>query len=160
MPCFRKGGSGALLSELLRKESIAILPVTAREETHQDVTVLETSTQRQYRLVLPGATLYAAEWQECLDHVAKATPKPRYVVGSGSLPPGVPDDFYARPSRAAKSAGARMVVDCSGEPLRAALEEGIYLIKPNPREFREPLRASTLHRLPDRRRLRRARHRR
>jgi 6-phosphofructokinase 2 len=49
----------------------------------------------------------------------------------------VPVDFYARVARLARKAGARLVLDTSGEPLRAALAEGVYFAKPNRREFRE-----------------------
>jgi 6-phosphofructokinase 2 len=39
--------------------------------------------------------------------------------------------------RTAKQIGAKVVLDTSGPPLKAALEEGVHLIKPNLREFRE-----------------------
>jgi 1-phosphofructokinase family hexose kinase len=49
----------------------------------------------------------------------------------GSFPPGAPDDFYARLSRIAREAGVRVLVDAKGAPLRAALEERLFLVKPN-----------------------------
>jgi tagatose 6-phosphate kinase len=49
----------------------------------------------------------------------------------GSFPPGVPDDFYARLTRAAREAGVRVLVDAQKAPLRAALEEAPFLVKPN-----------------------------
>ena len=72
------------------------------EETREDFSVTEISSGQQYRFVLPGPRLDEAEWQECLDLVAKIEPFPRFLVASGSLPPGVPDDFYAKVSRIAK----------------------------------------------------------
>jgi 6-phosphofructokinase 2 len=33
--------------------------------------------------------------------------------------------------------GVRVVMDASGEPLKLALREGVFLVKPNIREFRE-----------------------
>lgn len=137
------GDTGALLARLLIKEGVQVLPVEAKEETRQDVTVLETSTGRQYRFILPGAPLDTNEWKECLEHVARAAPGPRLVVGSGSLPAGVPVDFYARLGWTAGRVGSRQILDCAGEPLQAALKEGVYLIKPNLREFEE-LVGSTL----------------
>jgi 6-phosphofructokinase 2 len=62
---------------------------------------------------------------------------PPLVVGSGSLPPGVPDDFYACAAWIAKRGGAKMVVDTSGNALAAVLKEGVYLVKPNLRELQE-----------------------
>jgi 6-phosphofructokinase 2 len=49
----------------------------------------------------------------------------------------VPADFYARVARAGKKKGAKTIIDASGEALEEALKEGVYLIKPNVREFRE-----------------------
>jgi 6-phosphofructokinase 2 len=69
-------------------------------------------------------------------------PAPKFVVASGSLPPGVPQDFYAMAARAAKQRGARLVLDTSGPALDAALREGMYLVKPNLRELRELVGAS------------------
>jgi 6-phosphofructokinase 2 len=51
------------------------------------------------------------------------------------LPPGVPADFYKRAARIAKECGAKLVLDTSGPPLQAALEEGVYLFKPNLHEL-------------------------
>jgi 6-phosphofructokinase 2 len=59
------------------------------------------------------------------------------VVGSGSLPQGAPEDFFARLARAAKAIGSKVVVDTSDLPLKAALREGVFLIKPSFDEFRE-----------------------
>lgn len=132
------GSSGGLLSRLLRSEGVPTLEIPAEEETRQDFTVVEQSTERQYRFILPGARLDVGEWRECLDVVQNVTdPEMRIVVASGSLPDGVPVDFYARLARIAKARGYRLLLDCSGEPLKAALSEGVYLIKPNLREFQE-----------------------
>jgi 6-phosphofructokinase 2 len=57
-------------------------------------------------------------------------------VASGSLPPGVPADFYAQAARVGKNRGAKVIIDASGEVLEEVLKEGVYLIKPNVREFR------------------------
>jgi len=61
-----------------------------------------------------------------------------YVVLSGSLPPGVPPDFYGRLARLAVNAGAFTAVDTSGEALLETIESGAAdLIKPNSAELRE-----------------------
>lgn len=58
-----------------------------------------------------------------------------YVVASGSLPPGVPDDFYARVARLARQSGAHCVVDASGPALTQALAAGVFMVKPSLREL-------------------------
>jgi len=77
-----------------------------------------------------------AHWQECLATVARAEPRPQFIVASGSLPPGVPDDLFGRIAGIARTMDAKAIVDASGPSLISALKEGCYLIKPNLREFR------------------------
>jgi len=135
---FPSGGpSGATLQLLLNQEAIAHHPVSIKEWSRENLIVLEQSTGVQYRFGMPGPELRDEEWQRCLEEIFSASPGPDYVVASGSLPPGVPQDFYARVARLGKEHGARVVIDTSGEPLRLALREGVYLIKPNIREFRD-----------------------
>src|SRR5262249_7279805 len=58
------------------------------------------------------------------------------VVASGSLPPGVPVDFYARLASIVRSNGARLILDTSGPALQAAMSAGgIFLAKPSVGEF-------------------------
>lgn len=131
------GVAGDLLRRLVASEGVASLAVDAGEETRENFTVFEEETGRQYRFVLPGPVLREAEWQGCLRHLADARPAPGIVVASGSLPPGAPEDFFARAAGIAGTHGAKMVVDSSGAPLKAALARGVYLIKPNLSEFRD-----------------------
>ncbi len=88
-------------------------------------------------LRLAGAHLAENEWQACLDILQTNLQPKTFLVASGSLPPGVPDDFYARVARIAKEYGSNLVLDTSGRPLAAALEAGVYLVKPNLRELQE-----------------------
>ena len=131
------GATGGLLRRLMDREGVQSLAISAVEETREDFTVFEETTNRQYRFVMPGAPLSEPEWQECLRQIASIKPRPDFVVASGSLPPGVPEDFYGRVARVAKESGAKTIVDTSSAPLMAALMEGVYLIKPNLREFQE-----------------------
>jgi 6-phosphofructokinase 2 len=71
-----------------------------------------------------------------LGSIARITPRPAFVIASGSVPPGVPHDFFGRLAQASK-AHSKIIVDTSGPFLKAALETGVYLIKPNLREFQE-----------------------
>ena len=131
------GPAGDLLEELLLGEGVAHVAIRTHGWTRENVNVDEQETGKQFRFVLPGPPLAAAEWERCLATVSELEPFPRLLVVSGSLPPGVPPDFYALLARMARSAGARMVLDTSGEPLRLAAKQGVYLLKPSLREFQE-----------------------
>jgi 6-phosphofructokinase 2 len=56
-------------------------------------------------------------------------------VASGSLPPGVPDDFYGRVARLVRERGARLILDTSGPALGQALAQGVFMVKPNLNEL-------------------------
>lgn len=131
------GHTGIMLRDLLDREGIFHHPVPIEGWTRENLTVSEKSTGQQYRFVMPGPVLREGEWQQCLDELAATRPRPAYIVASGSLPPGVPVDFYARVARLAHELGCRAVVDTSGEALCLAVREGVYLIKPNLREFQQ-----------------------
>lgn len=135
---FPSGGpTGDYLQELLAEEGLDCLPVPVEGRTRENLIVLEETTGLQFRFGMPGLPLREAEWQRCLEVLAGARDKPAYIVASGSLPPGVPSDFYARVARIGNSLGARVIVDTSGEALQQALQEGVFLVKPNIRELGE-----------------------
>lgn len=134
-PC--GGPTGEYLLELLQQEGLTCLPSPVKGWTRENLVVLEESSGLQYRFGMPGAHLGDNEWRGCLEALVTIDRKPDFIVASGSLPPGVPDDFYARVARIGTELGALVIIDTSGEPLRQALQEGVYLIKPNIRELGE-----------------------
>lgn len=131
------GAIGKLLHRLVEREGIDSLVTPAHVETRENFTAYEQDTGEQYRFVLPGSALHRAEWEAVLDQLSGLPEKPLYVVASGSVPPGVPEDFFAQVVRRAKALGARTVIDTSGPALKAALDEGVTLIKPNLVELTE-----------------------
>lgn len=132
------GATGHMLQDLLGDEGVINhRPIPIEGLTRQNLTVLEESSEQQYRFGMPGPTLQDAEWQQCLDELAILEPKTGYIVASGSLPSGVPEDFYARVASSGREMDTRIIVDTSGKPLRLAAREGVYLLKPNLRELRQ-----------------------
>ncbi len=132
---FTAGGPiGDYLQRLVSAEGVKSSVVTIAGVTRESFTVRETATGSEFRFVLPGPSVTAAEFEACLDTIGKAN-APRYVVASGGLPPGAPEDTHARIARMAKALGARVVLDVAGQPLRLALKEGVHLVKPNLREL-------------------------
>jgi len=125
------GAIGKLLQRLVEREHIPSLVTPSHVETRENFTAYEEPTGEQYRFVLPGSALHRAEWEAVLDRLASLPGKVKFVVASGSVPPGVPDDFFARVVRHAKALGAKTVIDTWGAALEAALKEGVTLIKPN-----------------------------
>jgi 6-phosphofructokinase 2 len=135
------GSTGQLLRLLVERDNVGSLTIEIAEETRENFTVLEEKSGSQYRFVLPGPMLAEQDWRACLNALQEIDELPWLVVASGSLPPGVPDDFYARVAQITKAHGSKLVLDTSGKPLAAALEEGVYLVKPSLRELQELVNA-------------------
>lgn len=135
---FPAGGiTGERLRGLLDAERLRFDAVAIAGETRESFSVHETAGDREYRFVLPGPALDRIEWEACLQRVLAAAEGCRFVVASGSLPPGVPEDFYARLARLLAARGLPLVLDTSGPALAAAIEAGVHLVKPSLRELRE-----------------------
>ena len=137
---FPSGGpAGATLCHLLQAAGLRFRAIPIGGATRESLTVDEEESGEQYRFVLPGPELTAAEQAECLRAVEAAAPPSGFVVASGSLPPGAPADFYATLGAACGARGARFVLDTSGAALRHGPGARAYLLKPNLREAEELL---------------------
>ena len=117
-----------------KKVRCHVMPIA--EETRESFSVHETSSGNDFRFVLPGPNVSAVEYEACFDYVAQHLPK-QFLVISGGLAPGVPDNFYARLAALAKQHGVRVVLDTNGPALVEALKVGVYLFKPSLRELRD-----------------------
>lgn len=127
---FTTGGpSGQVLRDLVSQEGIDCEVIQTEQWTRENFIVAETSTNAQYRFGMPGAALTEAETEAVLETLRQS--KAEYVVASGSLPPQMDVNFYEKVAAISKEIGARLVLDTSGEPLRAACDEGVFLLKPN-----------------------------
>ncbi len=133
----RGGPTGELMEQLLESKGLRRWPISISGHTRENFTVTDRKSGREFRFVMPGPTLSEPEWQRCLEAVSTVAADADFIVASGSLAPGMPEDFYARVAQVARKQNARLVLDTNGGPLRAALEEGVYLAKPNRREFRD-----------------------
>ena len=133
--CVFTAGSftGHFLREMVDSIGMITRVVPISDSTRASATVFDDATGREYRVTPPGPTLNENEWKACFDALFDI--ETDYIVATGSLPGGVPEDFYARVAARAKDRGARMILDTSGPALAAALDEGVFLVKPNLREL-------------------------
>ena len=128
---FPSGGyTGKQFNKLLADEGVPSVIIESNNETRENIVVVDQSKNLQYRFGMPGTALREEEWKEIL-RVIDAMQDIEYLVCSGSLPPGVPEDIYAQLAVMAKHKGARCIVDTPGRALQLAIDAGLYLIKPN-----------------------------
>ena len=133
---FPSGGlTGQHLQDLLKAEHIHQHPILTENMTRENFIVVNREVHEEYRFGMPAVELLPREELEILRVLKSLSPKPKFIVVSGSMPPGSSDDFLAKIARIARQDDAKLVVDTSGEALKNAVEEGIYLLKPNQAEL-------------------------
>jgi len=132
------GVTGILFRQLLDADGIRYDPWPLAGETRTSMTVMEGATGLHYRLVLPGPEQTAEEGERILAAISRILAQGfRYVVGSGSLPPGIAPDFYGRLADLARGNGAALILDTHGAALQGALPRRPYLIRLNHQEAQE-----------------------
>lgn len=123
------GITGPLLDGLVQASGIKSRRISIADHTRISHTVHERSTNLEFRFVPEGPVVTRQECEACL--AALEDIDCEYLIASGSLPRGVPADFYVKVGRIAARKGARFVLDTSGDALREATGQGVYLIKPS-----------------------------
>lgn len=130
------GPTGAMVSELVDRAHVPARRVPIANATRESFTVNERSTGNQFRFVFPGPRLDPAEQDRCLGELASAAASAEFVVASGSLPPGVPADFFERVAGLCRELGVLLILDTWGGGLRH-VKSGVFVMKPSVRELRE-----------------------
>jgi 1-phosphofructokinase len=130
------GADGELLASLLQGLGIEVAAVPIADAIRSNVTVVEPDGTVT-KLNAPGPRLSDVEVEALLERAVAATDGAAWVVGSGSLAPGTPDDLYARLAAAVRPVGVRVAVDTSGPALESVLAAGPDVLKPNEEELSE-----------------------
>ena len=141
------GLNGSALQTLLRAEHLDEQCLPIEGETRESFTVLDDTSTYQYRFTMPGPEVTREEWEGVLAALTTLDPEPSHIVASGSLPPGVPTDFYVRVATSFADRPTRVIIDTSGPALQAltAAAAPVHLIKPNLRELSELVERELVH---------------
>jgi 1-phosphofructokinase family hexose kinase len=146
---FAGGASGQDLLSGLRKRGIRANAIAIEQPTRVNLEIIDDSASVT-EILEPGASTSETEIASFLtacEEVFARGKRQAIVIASGSLPPGVPEDFYANLIVRAHSHGCRFFLDTSGEPLRSAIAAGPDFVKPN-REEAEWLTGGVIADLP------------
>lgn len=136
---FVGGSRGGMLCADLDRAGIRHDFVTVTPETRQCVTVIDRSAGTATELVEESAPVEDSAWEELDRKLRSLLPQSKLWIFSGTLPPGAPQDFYARWLPLAREIGATVILDARGEPLKLALRHGNAIFKLNRDEFAETL---------------------
>ncbi|NNF55086.1 MAG: 1-phosphofructokinase family hexose kinase [Acidimicrobiales bacterium] len=132
------GSTGLAIQQRLTEEGVPNLVIPVDADTRMSLSVQDRSAGSQYRFVLPGPLLTSAELASVIDAVVTVETDPGCVVISGSLPPGVSPLIISELAEAFRNRnppGPPILVDTSGEALRAAINCPGVIIKPSVREL-------------------------
>lgn len=133
---FAGGPTGNALVEGLKALSIRVEAVPSASTTRMNVEILENEGGVT-EILEPGGTISAEELktlQEVYVAALRKSAGKTTVILSGSLPPGLREDYYATLIELGHQCGCRVFVDTSGEPLRLALKAHPDFVKPNQEE--------------------------
>jgi len=127
------GANGEELSRLLEVKNVPAWRIAIPGATRENIIINTCADGKQYLFDLPGPKISRSDWKRCLEAVRQTTC--RFIVVSGSLPPGVPLTVYRELAAIARKKNAKLLVDAAGPALQAALQAGVFLVKPNLREI-------------------------
>lgn len=127
------GKSGRLLEEFLTRCHFPVSLVRVRNEIRTNITVADRQGLA-IKLNEKGPSLTAAEIGRLEKTVRGSLQGATWLMLCGSLPPGVPADFYARLIHFAHQRKVQVLVDTDGDALEAALDEKPFVVKPNLQE--------------------------
>lgn len=135
----------AVFERLFRDKEMNDAFLRIQGKTRVNVKIIDEAQRRNTDINFPGQAVGAAELTSLRGAIDALLAGHQWFVLSGSLPAGVPADIYTELIGLLKGAGKRVVLDTSGEPMRAAIAAAPHAIKPNIAELEEVLGV----RLPD-----------
>ncbi|MBY8968902.1 1-phosphofructokinase [Pseudomonas sp. P867] len=111
-------------------------------ETRSNIKIAEQDG-RVTDINAPGPLVSEAAQTALLEMIAKKGAQFDAVVVAGSLPRGVSPQWFQALLGQLKDLGLKVALDTSGEALRAGLQAGPWLVKPNTEELAEALDNAT-----------------
>lgn len=131
---FVGGYTGEFIEEELRDMGVNTSFTTIRGLTRSNMNIIGDDGYVT-EILEPGPKILSFEREDFMDRFRELVKISEYVVLSGSLTEGLPEDFYAKLIKICNEQGAKAFLDASGEPLKKGIEAVPYCIKPNRREL-------------------------
>lgn len=131
------GTSGKFIANELLREGIDTDLVWCDAETRRCSSILDSDTHEATIVLQNGAAVGQLATQALLEKVNSYRHDTSFITLTGSVPPDVPPDFYSMCVQLLAKAPARIAIDTSGLPLRAAIEAGAHIVKINTEEFED-----------------------
>lgn len=136
---FLGGSNGEVVKAGLKELGIEGMFTSVQANTRLNIKIIDGLTGDTTDINDKGDEISEKELEVFLDDFKRKIQKGDFVVLSGSSPRGIPVDIYRTLSDYATQAGAKVILDTSGELLKEALKSKLFIIKPNVEELEEVL---------------------
>ncbi|MCK5114071.1 MAG: 1-phosphofructokinase family hexose kinase [Phycisphaerae bacterium] len=105
--------------------------------TRENITIVDTQTHIDTHIRDVGLEVTAADVQKMRELLERCCGAGVIVAFAGSIPPGLSPDDFANLVQLCIDARSSVVVDTSGEALRAVIDKKLWGLKPNTIELQE-----------------------
>ncbi len=120
----------AAFAASLAEVGAEVCSVAASGTVRAGITLIESDATIT-KINEPGPELSASECEDLVAAAVAASGDSRWLVASGSLPPGAPPDLYARLAAALPAADRQLAADTSGCALASLVGTPCAIVKPN-----------------------------
>jgi len=131
------GYQGIEFKKMLEAEGLYIWSVDSKSPTRENIAIKDKKTGKMTRFNLPGGAVTKFEYAELINLVKQLADTTNTFVLSGSLPPGLPANTYAKLINQIKKENPKcqIVLDADGEALELGVKAKPFLVKPNEHEL-------------------------
>jgi len=129
------GGNGRYIEDSVKKQGLDSRFISIQGESRICITVTDEKNNTSTEILEPGPVIAAEEGERFIDQYRELLSECSVVIASGSLPKGLPKDFYSVLIRIAKEKGKKFILDTSGESFLEGIKQKPYMIKPNSDEL-------------------------
>jgi tagatose 6-phosphate kinase len=129
------GDTGRFMRQCLDEERIELRCIDVEAPTRTCVTIINRADHTASEFVQEPAPLSDDDAARMQMELRQSLAAAGMLILSGSLAPGIGEDFYAECCRAANAAHVPVILDASGPALMRALPERPLVVKPNRAEL-------------------------
>ncbi len=138
---FSGGVAGSLITAQIQNQGIISRFLEIKGESRTNIAIMDRKNHTSTEVLEPGPSIEPGECDRFIQYYTELLSSCDLVTASGSLPRGVPADYYRTLAELAQSQGKRFILDSSGDPLRFGIEAAPYMVKPNREECQKLLGA-------------------
>lgn len=129
------GKTGEHLVDLLQEQKVNVINTEISVLTRENFAVFNTETQLQYRFGMPTAIFSENDMVALESLINGQVDDGDIFVISGSLPKGLPMNYYSKLVKNLEAKNVKIIVDTSGKAFYEVLQNRLFLIKPNQKEL-------------------------